>query len=44
MWPFKSHKELPRSKDDNRPIKVIKVGFNTWQIVYADTLENKKEN
>ncbi|MGC9099496.1 MAG: hypothetical protein ACP5HW_03035 [Candidatus Micrarchaeia archaeon] len=44
MWLFdkirrhgSSSNTLP---DENRPIKLIKTGYNTWQIVYADAKEN----
>jgi hypothetical protein len=32
--------ESSKVNNENRPIKIIKTGFNSWQIVYADVKEN----
>jgi hypothetical protein len=39
MWPFNKLKHASANAPDNnenRPIKIIKIGYNAWQIVYAD--------
>jgi len=39
MWPFNKLKHASANKlgnNENRPIKIIKIGYNAWQIVYAD--------
>jgi len=27
---------VKEKNNENRPVKLIKTGYNTWQIVYAD--------
>jgi len=29
-------RNLQAKNNENRPVKLIKIGHNTWQIVYAD--------
>jgi hypothetical protein len=38
MWFFDKLRKhnVQEKNNENRPIKLIKTGYNTWQIVYAD--------
>ncbi|MFP3289301.1 MAG: hypothetical protein RXO35_02630 [Candidatus Micrarchaeota archaeon] len=39
MWPFNKPKHASAnapSNNENRPIKMIEIGHNAWQIVHAD--------
>jgi hypothetical protein len=42
MWIFSRFKKNAAESvnQENRPIKIIKTGHNSWQIVYADVKEN----
>ncbi len=42
MWIFSRFKKnaAENGNQENRPIKIIKTGYNSWQIVYADVKEN----
>lgn len=44
MWPFGRAKKEESNTNENRPVKLIKVGYNAWQIVYADAPAEGKEN